>query len=227
MTDIMLFAAGLGTRMGALTADKPKPLIKVAGKTLLDHALDLTATPEIGSIAVNAHYKADQIKDHLKDRSVSISDESDLLRDTGGGLRHALRLLHSDQIMTLNTDAVWAGPNPIPLLLDAWTDAMDCLMLVVPGHQARGHKGDGNLDLDTTTGDLQFGTGFANTGLQIIRRSVLEPYTQDVFSLRDIWIDLAQKDRLRGTLYPGLWCDVGQPESIAIAEHMLQESAHV
>lgn len=226
MTDIMLFAAGLGTRMGALTTDRPKPLIPVAGKPLLDHALALTATPEIGKVVVNAHYKADQIKEHLNGKSVSISDESDLLRDTGGGLRKALPLMDSDPVMTLNTDAVWAGPNPIQSILNAWTDDMDCLMLVVPGSQARGHKGDGNLDLGAD-GHLTFGSGYVNTGLQMIRRSALEDHADEVFSLKDIWIKLANNGRLFGTLYSGLWCDVGQPESIQIAEAMLQEATHV
>jgi len=226
MTDIMLFAAGLGTRMGAPTANTPKPLIPVAGKPLIDHALALTKTPEIGTVVVNTHYKPDQIKQHLDGKSVTISDESDLLRDTGGGLRHALPLLNSDPILTLNTDAVWKGPNPIPDLLNAWTDEMDCLLLVVPKAQSRGHTGPGNLHL-SPDGHLRFGEGHVNTGLTLIRRSALDPFTDPVFSQRDIWIKAADEGRLYGALYPGLWGDVGQPDSIAIAEAMLLEAADV
>lgn len=226
MIDVMLFAAGLGTRMGTLTKDLPKPLITVGGTTLIDHALALTDVPQIGKRVVNAHFKAAKLRDHLAGKPVSISDESDLLRDTGGGLRHALPLLTSDPILTLNTDAVWSSPNPIPLVLDAWTDDMDCLLLVVPKAQSRGHKGPGNLHF-ADDGHLNFGEGHVYTGLHLIRRGVIASYQEEVFSLRDIWIDLAKKDRLRGVTYPGLWCDVGQPDSIAIAEDMLREAANV
>lgn len=106
---VMVFAAGRGTRMGALTDNQPKPMIPVAGKPLLDHALDMTQG--IQTRVVNTHYLADQIETHLQGRDVLISHEPDLL-DTGGGLVKALDLLNSDPVFTLNSDAILQGPNP-------------------------------------------------------------------------------------------------------------------
>jgi len=226
MTDILLFAAGLGTRMGALTQDRPKPLVQVAGKALIDHALAFTSTPEVGTRVVNVHYKADQLRAHLADKSVSISDETDLLRDTGGGMRHALPLLQTDPILTMNTDAVWSGPNPIPLLTAAWRDEMDCLLLLVPRARVSGHLGAGDFVMDAD-GRLTRTRGAIYTGLQMIRRSALDDITEEVFTLREAW-DIAQsRGTLFGVTYPGHWCDVGQPESIPLAEQMLRDHADV
>ncbi|MDP5359996.1 MAG: NTP transferase domain-containing protein, partial [Paracoccaceae bacterium] len=90
---ILFFAAGLGTRMGTLTAQRPKPLIKVGGKALIDHALQIAEVAQVGTKVVNLHYKGDMIRQHLKDQDVLFSDESDMLLETGGGLRLALPLL--------------------------------------------------------------------------------------------------------------------------------------
>lgn len=226
MTDIMLFAAGLGTRMGPLVANRPKPLITVAGKPLFDHALDLTALPEIDRRVANVHYMAEMMRAHLAARSVSVSDESDLLRDTGGGLKHALPLLHGDPVMTLNTDAVWSGPNPVQQMLDHWHDDMDCLLLVMPPDRTLGHPGQGDFLIDAA-GRLSRGPGTIYTGLQLIRRDLVSSYAEPVFSLNRIWSDLIQKATLFGTIYPGRWCDVGQPASIRLAESMLQDTADV
>jgi len=226
MTDILLFAAGFGTRMGALTKNKPKPLIKVAGTTLLDHALHLAETANVGQKVVNIHYCGDQIRDHLQEKEVSISDETALIRDTGGGLRHALPLLHGSPVLTLNTDAVWVGANPIPALLDAWTDEMACLLLLVPRDNVHGHKGEGDF-ITETNGQLTRGPGAIYSGLQLVRPALLDEIEYDVFSMNRVW-DIAEK---RGTLYgihyDGAWCDVGQPESIPIAEALIKASKDV
>lgn len=226
MTDILLFAAGLGTRMGALTADRPKPLVDVGGKALIDHALALTEIPAITHRVANTHYKADQLRARLVGKGVSISDESDLLRDTGGGLRHALPLLASDPILTLNTDAIWSGPNPLPLLLDAWHGDMDCLLMLVPKAQVHGHKGTGDF-LTNTAGRLSRGAGDIYSGLQLIKRSALDGISETVFSMNLVWDRVAARGGLYGTTYPGQWCDVGQPDSIPLAEALLESSRHV
>ena len=226
MTDILLFAAGLGTRMGALTADRPKPLVQVGGKALIDHALALTDLPCIGHRVVNAHYKAAMIRDHLAAKSVTISDETDLLRDTGGGLRHALPLLQGDPVMTLNTDAVWSGPNPIALLSGAWRDHMTCLLMMIPSTNVLGHKGKGDFVVDDA-GRLTRGQGDIYSGLQLIRRDALNDISEPVFSLNRVWDQVAAKGGLYGTIYPGTWCDVGQPDSIPLAETLLETAADV
>ncbi|MGP6088627.1 nucleotidyltransferase family protein [Antarctobacter jejuensis] len=216
---IMLFAAGFGTRMGALTASRPKPLIEVAGKPLLDHALDLTAG--ITTRVVNAHYLAQQVVDHLATSNVAVSVEQPEILDTGGGLRNALPLLGIHPVYTMNTDAVWNGPNPLDLLRDAWKpDQMDALLLCIPTARAIGRKTDGDFTLQsdgqlTRKGDLVY------TGAQIIRTESLHDFPEQVFSLNRLWNVQAERGRLFGLTYPGQWCDVGHPEGIHLAEEML------
>ena len=226
MTPIMLFAAGLGTRMGDLVKDRPKPLVNVAGRPLIDHALDLIADQPLKTPVVNLHYKADMLRQHLSHRAVIFSDETDLLRDTGGGLRHALPLLGSDPVMTLNTDAIWSGPNPIAHLLAQWCDDMDGLLLMVPPSQVIGHKGAGDFDINAD-GKLYRAPGHIYTGLQIIRTEGLRDIEEDVFSLNVLWDHMIAKGTLFGTTYTGKWCDVGQPDSIPLAEALIAETSHV
>lgn len=226
MTSIMLFAAGLGTRMGALTADKPKPMVEVAGRPLIDYALDLTKGQPLNPPVVNLHYKADILRDHLADRSVVFSDETDLLRDTGGGLRHALALLGTNPVVTLNTDAIWNGPNPIAQLLNAWRDDMEGLLMLIPTAQVLGHKGKGDFVIDDT-GRLTRQPGHIYSGLQMIRTDGLAEIADNVFSLNRLWDNAIARGTLHGITYAGRWCDVGQPDSIPIAETLIGKNADV
>ncbi len=217
---VMLFAAGFGTRMGALTNDRPKPLIPVAGKPLLDHALDLTAS--IPTRVVNAHYHADQIKTYAKSKDLIVSHETPDVLDTGGGLRHALPLLGQEPVFTLNTDAVWSGPNGLDLLTQAWNpDKMDALLLCVPLQNAVGRKGGGDFRL-SDDGQLHRKGDLIYTGAQIIKTDKLTDIPDTVFSLNLLWNKMASRGRLCGLSYPGKWCDVGHPEGIQLAEEMLQ-----
>ncbi len=216
---VMLFAAGFGTRMGALTADRPKPLIEVAGKPLLDHALELTAG--LPTRVVNAHYRAEQVAAHLDRSGVVVSVEQPKILDTGGGLRHALPLLGPEPVFTLNTDAVWAGPNPLHLLAEAWDPArMDALLLCVPLTNAVGRKGAGDFTLEDD-GQLRWKGDQVYTGAQILKTELLAEIPDDAFSLRLLWQRMGDQGRLYGTSYPGHWADVGHPEGILLAEEML------
>ncbi|SDE38671.1 MobA-like NTP transferase domain-containing protein [Salipiger thiooxidans] len=218
---LMLFAAGFGTRMGALTADRPKPLIEVAGKPLIDHALDLTEGLGTLRRVANAHYRADQIEAHLLGREVAVSREEPRILDTGGGLRAALPVLDADPVFTLNTDAVWSGPNPLNLLTDAWDpDRMDALLLCVPLPRAVGRKGGGDFSI-RDDGQLSRGGDFVYTGAQILRTGRLAEISEPVFSLNLVWNAMSADERLFGLPYPGRWCDVGHPEGIRLAEEML------
>lgn len=215
---VMLFAAGFGTRMGVLTRDRPKPLLPVAGKPLLDHALSLTEG--IPTRVVNAHYHADQVLAHLAGAGIAVSVETPDILDTGGGLRHALPLLGEGPVFTLNTDAIWHGPNALGLLRAAWRPAeMDALLLCVPLARAIGRQTPGDFALQgnrlTRKGDLVY------TGAQIIKTDLLADMPEGAFSLNLLWNLMAEAGRLCGTVYPGEWCDVGHPEGIALAEEML------
>ena len=217
---VLLFAAGLGTRMGVLTQDCPKPLIEVAKKPLIDHALDLIERADVGPIVVNVHYKADMMREHLATKNILISDETNALLETGGGLRHALPILAASPVVTLNTDAIWQGPNPINALLASWRPEMEALLVTVPRMNAIGHKGQGDFIADGA-GRLSRGAGEIYTGLQIIRTDDLHAITETTFSMNVLWDRIAKRGGLYGLSYTGNWCDVGQPESIALAEQML------
>ncbi|WP_406735685.1 nucleotidyltransferase family protein [Thioclava sp. GXIMD4215] len=217
---LMLFAAGFGTRMGALTADRPKPLVEVAGRPLLDHALELVEEAGISKVVANIHYRGDQIVQHLAGRSVEISDETDEILETGGGLRKALPLLGQGPVFTLNTDAIWTGPNPLAALRAAWDPAkMSALLMLVPPERATGHKGAGDFTL--SEGRLSRGPGFVYTGAQLIDPAELSDIPEGAFSLNLLWDRLLTKGRVYGVVHDGGWCDVGRPESIPLAEALL------
>lgn len=218
---VMLFAAGFGTRMGALTRDRPKPLIEVAGRALLDHALDMVRDAGVPRAVANAHYLADQIDAHLRGTGVSVSHESPDILETGGGLRHALELLGDGPVFTMNTDAVWRGPNPLSLLAEAWDpERMDALLVTIPAENAVGHNGKGDFLMDDS-GRLTRGPGNIYGGAQIIKTDLLHDVRETAFSLNLLWDRMLESGRLCGIRYPGQWCDVGRPEGIALAEAMI------
>jgi MurNAc alpha-1-phosphate uridylyltransferase len=218
---LMLYAAGLGTRMGALTRDRPKPLIRVAGRALIDHALPIARAAAVPRIVVNLHYLADQIRAHLGDApDLRFSDESALLLETGGGLAKALPLLAADPVFTLNTDAAWTGGNPLLNLRRCWREDAEGLLLLVPRAAAIGYKGMGDFDLDDA-GRVRRGTGYVYTGAQIIRTGRFAARPAGAYSTNVIWDEMIAAGTLYGAVHDGRWCDVGRPESIALAEAML------
>lgn len=221
---LMIFAAGLGTRMRPLTDTRPKPLITVAGRSLLDRAIDLGRAGGAGRIVVNTHYLGALITNHLSGSDVAISDEADLLLDTGGGLRKALPLLGPGPVVTLNPDVVWTGANPVAALCEAWDDGrMDALLMLVPLARARARVGAGDFAMDdggriTRRGD------FVYAGAQIIRPDLLAEIPADVFSLNVLWDRLIAEGRAFGLTHPGGWCDVGRPDTIPLAEALLADA---
>ncbi len=223
----MLFAAGRGTRMGALTETRPKPMIEVAGRPLIDHALALADAAGAAPIVVNLHHLGTQIARHLAARPIAISWEPVLL-ETGGGLRQALPKLGAGPVMTLNADAVWSGTNPLQQLAAAWDETrMDALLLLAPKAQTRGHSGRGDFLLDSE-GRIQRAAGAEAPiylGAQIIRTEGLADIDEDVFSLNRLWDVLIARGRAFGLIHQGGWCDVGRPEGIAQAEALLAEAA--
>ncbi len=225
---LMLFAAGFGTRMGALTADCPKPLLTVAGQTLIDHALGLADAAGIRRKVVNLHYLPDRLAAHLSHRpDVALSREAPLILETGGGLRHALPLLGDGPVFTLNSDVVWTGPNPLQTLRAAWDpDRMDALLLLLPTAAASGHGGGGDFAL-TADGRIRRGRDQVYLGAQIIRTDALADFPEPAFSLNRLWDRMIAAGRSYGTLHPGGWCDVGTPDGLARAERLLAGSGDV
>lgn len=220
----MIFAAGLGTRMGALTRDRPKPLIEVAGRPLIDQALGFAKGAGAAPIVVNLHWKADQLRAYLAHEPVLISDETERLLETGGGLRAALPLLGEGPVWTLNSDAAWSGPNPLLALAQAWRPEMEALLLLVPRERALGYADAGDFAPDPT-GRLARGTSHVYTGAQILRTEGLSEVAHPVFSLNRLWDRAARRRGLFGLVHEGAWCDVGRPENLALAESVLRGTA--
>ncbi|MBV1926193.1 MAG: nucleotidyltransferase family protein [Rhodobacteraceae bacterium] len=221
---IMLFAAGFGTRMGVLTQDRPKPLIQVANRPLIDHALNLVDDIKPNRIVANLHYKAEMLADHLAAKSVKLSHEQPDVLETGGGLRAALPLLGAGPVYTLNPDAIWVGPNPLQLLKDAWDpDEMDGLLVCIPTAKAKGFQQDGDFDVDAA-GHISRGSQAVYCGAQIIKTEGLYEFEQAAFSLNLLWDQMLRKNKLFALNYPGQWCDVGNPDGLALAESMLENS---
>lgn len=219
---VMLFAAGFGTRMGDLTKDRPKPLVKVAGKPLIEHAMTIVRDFAPKQIVVNAHYKADQIVTYFAGTDIRVLVEAPDILDTGGGLKAAAPVLGGTIVFTMNTDAVWAGPNPLAVLKSAWTDEMQALLLCVPKDQTVGHTGPGDIDIDAQ-GNAVWGTDTVFSGVQMIRTDIVSNMAEDVFSLKSVWTTLEAQGRLHAVSYPGRWCDVGHPQGITLAEAMLRQ----
>lgn len=223
MIAAMVFAAGLGTRMRPLTDDRPKAMVPVAGRPLIDHALEQVAGP--GPLVVNAHHFAPVLADHLAPRADLTLLIEDVLLETGGGLRNALPLLGSGPVLTMNADAVWTGPQARSTLLKQWDPArMDGLLLLVPQDRALGQSG-GSFAMDADGKLIRDQDGLVYTGAGIVKPRGLMGDPRQVFSLRDLWFEMLATGRLFGALHPGGWADVGTPGGIALAEDMLAAAA--
>lgn len=232
----MIMAAGKGTRMMPLTADRPKPLIEVAGTALLDHVLDHLRAAGVGRIVINAHYRAEQLGKHLAERAsdldVIISDERELLLDTGGGLVRALPLIESDPFFCVNADNWWTddGENAFKRLMAAWDrNAMDVLMLLVPLAEANNTQGQGDFDMDAH-GRLSRRPpdrpgAYVWTGIQLLSKRLIANPPADVFSTNIFWDRAITQGRCFGLVHQGLWFDVGYPAAIDKTEQKLAEYA--
>ncbi|MCU0729299.1 MAG: nucleotidyltransferase family protein [Sphingopyxis sp.] len=230
----MVMAAGLGKRMRPLTATRPKPLVHVAGKALIDHAFDRIEDADVPHVVVNAHYLADALEAHLKASprrfTVGISDERAQLLETGGGLIHALPQLTGDPILCVNSDNIWTdGPtSAIHQLADRWDDSiMDALLLVVPQARANGHRGRGDFHMAAdgllARRKVSRIAPFVYTGIQLISRRLLVDPPAQVFSTNIFWDRAIAAGRLYGLSHQGQWFDVGSPAAIPIVEAALAD----
>ncbi|MDE2564091.1 MAG: nucleotidyltransferase family protein [Sphingomonadales bacterium] len=227
----MVLSAGLGKRMRPLTASRPKPLVRVAGRTLIDHSLDKLDEAGVARAVVNVHYLPDAMRAHLSQRKspqVAISDETEKLLETGGGMVKALPLLGADPFFCLNSDNVWLdGPqNVFAQLSAAWdADRMDALLLVVPHPRAFNYRGLGDFHMDAegrlTRRQSRKVAPFIYMGVQLVSYRLLRDAPEGAFGTMQLWERAIAEGRLHGTAFNGLWYEVGTPAMIAPTEAAL------
>jgi MurNAc alpha-1-phosphate uridylyltransferase len=232
---VMVFAAGLGKRMRPITETIPKPLVKIAGRTMIDHVLDRFVEIGVKRAIVNVHYLADQLERHLADRKMPemiISDERDKLLDQGGGIKKVLSLLGDRPFFICNTDAIWleAARSNLALLRDRWdADLMDVLLLVAASATSIGVDWAGDFLMDaegrlTRRAETEVAP-FVYAGVGIIKPQLFTDIEEDVFRLAPYFFSAAERGRLFGQRLDGQWLHVGTPGAIEEAERAIARSA--
>ncbi len=229
----MVMAAGLGKRMRPLTATRPKPLVEVAGRSLIDHVLEHLRRAGVKRAVVNVHYLADALEAHLRRTAtgldIVVSDERARLMETGGGLVQARALIGDAPFLCVNSDNLWIdGPvDALKLLASRWDeDAMDVLMLLVPQARAHNNTGAGDFHLAADghiAGRRRPGrvAPFTYTGVQMLHPRVIRDWPDGPFSTNLFWDRAIAAGRAYGQVHQGLWFDVGTPGAIPRTEAML------
>ncbi|NQV83684.1 MAG: nucleotidyltransferase family protein [Rhodospirillales bacterium] len=223
----MLLAAGLGTRLRPLTDTLPKPLVRVDGTTLIDHALDRLESAGITDVVINTHYRAEQLEDHLSHRktpNIRFSREADLL-ETGGGVAGALKMLGDAPFFVANSDAFWLnGPfDALVRMARTWSDdKMDGLLLLHSTVEAYGYTGRGDFCAGgdgrlTRRPECQVAP-WLFTGIQILHPRLFDDCPQGAFSLNVLYDRAIESERLYGALHDGEWFHVGSHEGLEEAE---------
>ena len=232
----MVLAAGLGTRMRPLTDDRPKALVEVGGKALVDHLIDRLEAEGVERIVVNVHAFADQLEAHLRRRrgaaEILISDERAELLETGGGVKRARALLGEDPIWVANSDYIWLedGEPALRRVAEAWDPArMDSCLVVVPKARTLGFETPGDFFAGPDNG-LIHRDGAAEAPLHCFGIQILDParvyaVPEHRFSLFRVWMQAADRGRLKGVSPGGFWMQVGDPASLEAAEARLLEGA--
>jgi len=231
----MIMAAGLGKRMRPLTENRPKPLVEVAGKAMIEHCFDKLVEAGISKAVVNVHYLADMMEAHLAALphpiDIRISDERAQLMETGGGLVQAAPLIDEDNFFCINSDNLWTdGPvNSLQQLAEAWDDdRMDALLLLVPRITAHNYKGSGDFHLDEEKRISRKLEGqkapLIYSGIQLLSKRLLRDPPAGPFSTNILWERAIGEGRLFGSVHQGQWFEVGSPEAIAPTEAALADA---
>jgi MurNAc alpha-1-phosphate uridylyltransferase len=228
-----VFAAGRGQRMRPLTETLPKPLVSVAGRTLIDYSLDAFAAAGVARAIVNVHHLADQIETHLAAREtprITISDERPLLLDQGGGLKKALPLLGDAPFFICNTDAFWIGARSDNLarLAALWDEEkMDVALLLAPRLGSVGVDWAGDFHMDSegrlTKRRPHETADFVYAGVGILAPRLFAAEEEEVFPLAPFFFRAAEQGRLYGAPLDGRWLHVGTMAAIEEAERAVAE----
>lgn len=233
VTQAMIFAAGLGRRMRPLTAHTPKPLIEVAGRPVIGHALEKLRAHGVRRVVVNMHWLGDQITRWACHQpappEIIVSDERDRLLDTGGGLKKALAHFTHEPLFAINGDSIWLdGPTPaLARLQTSWDDArMDILLLTVDPARAVGHGGGVDFTREAD-GRLRRaadgGAGEIFTGVYLLHPRIFAAAPDGPFSMNRLFDHAMTAGRLFGLPHDGWWLHVGTPEAIPEAERIMRQ----
>ncbi|HEY2444639.1 MAG TPA: nucleotidyltransferase family protein [Rhizomicrobium sp.] len=229
----IILAAGLGTRMRPLTNNLPKPLVKVRGKPLIDHVIDRLVAAGVELIVVNLHHHAELLKAHLarrKDVEIRLSDESERILGSGGGVFNVLPLFKGEPFFVHNADSIWVegyGRALEAMIGRCNPDAMDALLLAASLVNAIGYEGPGDFVMDSE-GHLsrvpeQHLSPFAFPGVQIVHPRFFDGAKPGVFSINPLWDRAIERGRLYGMRLDGVWMHVGTPEALAQSEEYLAD----
>ena len=231
----MILAAGLGTRMRPLTNDTPKPLVKVAGRALIDHAIDRLVAAGVTTIVVNVHYHAEKLRNHLARRDdveIRISDEIDAILGTGGGILRALPQFEGESFFLHNSDSIWAEGygRALERLKTRWNpESMDSLLLMASLVTSMGYEGRGDFLMDSEGRLTSVPEGrlspFAYVGASIIHPRLFENAPGGAFPLLQLWERSMEQGRLFGVRLDGVWMHVGTPEAVKEADAFLADLA--
>lgn len=227
----MLLAAGHGLRMRPLTLTRPKPLVEISGKPLIDYAMDRLRAAGITEVIINVHYLPEQIENWARQQMsphIVISDERNDLLDTGGGIAHALEHFDGTPFFVLNSDSFWLeGAIPaLGRLAEDWQDEkMDCLLLLCPLERTVGYAGKGDFLVNELgqvarrqKDDLN---ALAYAGAYAVHPRMFVDAPQRKFSMNELWNRAITNGKLYGLVHDGLWFHVGEPSSIPLAEAVL------
>jgi MurNAc alpha-1-phosphate uridylyltransferase len=231
----MVLAAGLGTRMRPFNGRIPKPLVRVAGKALLDYALDRLAEQNVERAVVNVHHMADQIERHLASRTqppIVISDERAELLGTAGGVIKALPQLGEGPFYHVNSDTIWIDgvkPNLARLAEGFHVNEMDALLLVAPTTSSIGYTGAGDFSMGpdgrlARRGEREI-VPFVYAGAAILTPAFVAGIPPGPASMSPLFDRAAEAGRLFGLRLDGLWMHVGTPEAVKAAEAAIVASA--
>jgi MurNAc alpha-1-phosphate uridylyltransferase len=227
----MIMAAGFGTRMRPLTNTIPKPLVKVQGRALIDHVMDRLVAAGVKTIVVNIHYMGDQIKAHVekrKDVEIIISDETDTILDSGGGIFKALPHFKGEPFYHANADTVWVegASHALDRLKAAWNpDEMDALMLLASTVTTVCYDGRGDfmMDADGRLSRVPEGriSPFVWMSMEILHPRLFDGMQPGKFSINPLWDKAIAKGRLYGQRLDGVWMHIDRPEAVKQSEEYL------
>lgn len=232
----MVLAAGLGKRMRPLTDTLPKPLIEVAGRSLIDRAIDRLREAGVEKVVVNTSYLAEKLEAHLgkiHHPHIVFSREASPL-ETGGGIARALHHFASAPFFAVNGDVIWvngSGQSALHRLSSHWQEGLDALLLLHPVAKAIGYEGRGDFSIEddgSLVRSLPDKTApYVYAGVQILHPQLFEGCPSGAFSLNLLYDKAMQRrpQRIKAIVHDGAWLHVGDPHGVTLAEDYLNRSA--